>query len=862
VASKTIKGITIEIGGDTTNLQKALNDVESQSNRLSGELKDINRLLKLDPGNTDLLAQKQKVLADAIDSCAAKLKTLKDAEKQVQAQFQRGEVSEAQVRALQREIVQTEQKMKGYQKAAAETEESLRGVGEESEKAEKSTGNLGSTLATAAKTGLAAVGAAAMACIAGLVAAAETTREYRTEMGKLDAAFTSSGHASSTARAAYAALQGVIGETDQSVEAAQQIALLADSEKEVSQWADLAAGVVGKFGDALQPETFFEAANETLKLGEATGAFTQMLEGTGVNVEKFNEGLAKCNTTNEKQAYLLKTAEQALGSAGEAYKKNNAEIIRANEANDKWMQSMSGIGAAVEPIITDVKLMGAALLNEAVPAVNSLADAFRGMLNGDEGASADFGAALSNMVNGLVQKIIELAPTIMEVGASLITTLVSSIVQQLPTLLTTGGQMIMQLLSGITSAIPNLLQSGADLITQFTTGLQNNLPTILQQGTDMLMNMVTGIANAYPSLMNQGLDSVQRFADTLAQNAPMLINKGFEMLSKLVEGIMNSLPTLIAKVPAIISTFANVINDNFPTILKKGAELILQIIKGIISAIPTLIANVPKIIAAIVDVWEAFNWLNLGKKAITFLKDGVLKMVSAVKGAGKTIVDTITNVIKNLPGNLMKLGKNAIDDLAGAIKNGWGTVKSAATTIFDGIVNFFKDLPGKMLQIGVDLVKGLWNGISDMSGWVIGKIQGFGESVLDGIKDFFGIASPSKEFAKIGRFLDEGLAQGLEDYADDPIKAAQRMAAGVLDGAQDINGLGLERELQQRAASRALSVTTAADSSMLGKLDRILAAIEKGQIITLDGKALVGGTVGAFDTALGQRRMLAARGAV
>lgn len=840
MASKTIKGITIEIGGDTTNLQKALNDVESQSNRLSGELKDINRLLKLDPGNTDLLAQKQKVLASAIESCADKLKTLKEAEKQVQAQFQRGEVSEAQVRALQREIVQTEQKMKGYQKAAAETEDALRGVGEESEKAEKSSSNLGSTLATAAKTGLAAVGAAATACIAGLVAAAETTREYRTEMGKLDAAFTSSGHASGTARAAYAALQGVIGETDQSVEAAQQIALLADSEKEVSQWAGLAAGVVGKFGDALQPETFFEAANETLKLGEATGAFTQMLEGTGVNVEKFNEGLAKCNSTNEKQAYLLKAAEKALASAGEAYKQNNADIIRANEANDKWMQSMSGIGAAIEPIVTDVKMMGAALLSEAVPAVNTLADAFRKVVNGDEGAAASFGAALSGMITDLVQTITKMAPTIMQVGVSLITTLATSIVQQLPTLLATGRQMVMQLL----------------------TGIQTHLPGIIQQGTDMLMNLVTGIANALPNLVNQALDAIQQFANTLAQNAPTLIQKGFEMLSKLVEGIMNCLPTLIAKVPTIISTFANVINDNFPTILKKGFELIVQIIKGIISAIPTLIANVPKIIAAIVDVWEAFNWLNLGKKAITFLKDGVLKMVSAVKGAGKTILDTIVNALKNLPSNLMKLGKSAIDDLAGAVRNGWGTVKSAATTIFDGIVNFFKDLPGKMLQIGVDLVKGLWNGISDMTGWIVGKIQGFGENVLDGIKDFFGIASPSKEFAKIGRYLDEGLAHGLEDYADDPIKAAQRMAAGVLDGAQDINGLGLERELQQRAASRALSVTTAADSSMLGKLDKILTAIERGQIITLDGKALVGGTVNAFDSALGQRRMLAARGAV
>jgi hypothetical protein len=92
------------------------------------------------------------------------------------------------------------------------------------------------------------------------IAAIEGSREYRTEMGKLDAAYAAANYGTETAAAAYKTLVGVIGETDQSVEAAQQIALLANSEKDVAQWAGLAAGVVGKFGDALQPETFYESA--------------------------------------------------------------------------------------------------------------------------------------------------------------------------------------------------------------------------------------------------------------------------------------------------------------------------------------------------------------------------------------------------------------------------------------------------------------------------------------------------------------------------------------------------------------------------------------------------------------------------
>lgn len=899
MASNTIKGLTVEIGGDTTKLGKAIKDVEAKSRSLSKELGDINKLLKLDPGNVDLLAQKQKVLGEAAEAAAKKLETLKEAEQQVQKQFERGEVSEEQLRALQREIVATENKMKGYQKAAQQTAEQIERLGDgageagddlgktgdEAKKsakkvedfadaaddAEQSSGNLGSTLANVAKTGLAAIGAAVAAAITGLVAAAESTREYRTEMGKLEAAFSANKHSAETATKTYQTLQGVIGETDQSVEAAQQISLLARSEEDAAKWAGLAAGVVGQFGDALQPETFFEAANETLKLNEATGAFTQMLEGTGQNVEEFNAGLAACTTEQEKQAYMLQVTEGALGAAGEKYKEVNGEIIRANQANDAWMQSLSGVGAAVEPIVTDIKLMGASLLADAVPGVQALAEAFRGLMNGDEGASGDFAAALSGMVTGLVTKITEALPGIAQLGMSIISTLATSLAQQLPTLLATGGQIVSQLLSGIATNLPNIAQGALNAIGGFVQGLQTNLPLVLAKGREILMNLATGIRENLPSLVSQALDILMNFATTIYDNAPTLIQTGFDVLSNLVQGILDSLPTLLAKGPEIISKFANVINDNFPTILAKGVQLIWQIIQGIISAIPTLIANIPKIITAIVDVWEAFNWLNLGKKAITFLKDGVLKMVGAVKSAGKSILTGTTDALKNLPSNLLKLGKNAISDLGSALRNGVSTVKSGATSILNGVVNTIKGLPSKMLTIGKDLVRGLWNGISDMTGWVIGKIQSFGSSVLGGIKSFFGIKSPSRVFRdEVGAMLAEGMAEGIEESADAPLDAMENLSsdllgkAGALQGLSlagtAINGLGVERGLQ--TSTKAARTAAAFPAGIGDKLDAILAAIESGKVLTIDKKLLVGGTANEYDSTLGQRRALVARGAL
>lgn len=921
MAGKTIKGLTVEIGGDTTKLGKALESVEKNSKSLSSELGQINRLLKLDPSNTELLAQKQKVLADAISNTESKLDTLRQAEKQVQAQFEKGEVSEEQYRALQREIIATEKKLEGYEKAAEETAEAVRKLGKENDdtadetkktkngaddaseslddmadsadKAENASEGLGSTLGSVVGGGLKALATGVTAVVGAMVASAETSREYRTEMAKLDTAFTQAGHSAEAAKTTYSELVGVLGETDQAVEAAGHIAKLVEAGGDLEAWTGVAAGVYATFGASLPIESLTEAANETAKTGQLTGALADALNWAGISEEKFQERLDGAATEADRAYLITEQLVDLYWEAGEAYKETNAEIIRANQANDEWMQSLSNVGAAVEPVLTDIKLLGASLLSELVPGVESVASAFRGMLNGDEGAAADLGTALSGIFTQLLTKITEMAPAMAEMAINLVATLTTSLISALPQLITTGaqivttliqglvqafpqivqaiqtvapqllemgGQLVFQLLTGIANNLPNLLQGAMNLITNFTTGLQTYLPLVLQKGSEILMNLVTGIASSLPSLVSQGLDALWQFATTLYDNAPTLIQTGFDMLSKLVEGIISCLPELIARVPEIVSKFANTINDNFPTILKKGVELLWQIIKGILSVIPDLIANIPKIITAIVDVWEAFNWLQLGKNAIKFLKDGITSMVGSVKTAGKNVMETASNAIRDLPSRLLNFGKNAVSNLGNAISSGLGTVKSAATGILNGVINTITTLPSKMLTIGKDLVRGLWNGISDMTGWVIGKIQSFGSSVLSGIKSFFGIKSPSRVFRdEVGAMLAEGMAVGIEKNADAPLDAMTSLSKDLIGEAEAMNGLTLERRLNNTFTAPAAS---SVESGMLAKLDSILAAIEKGQVMVLDGSTLVGATAGRMDNILGQRRILVERGAL
>lgn len=153
MAKNQIKGINIEIGGNTAPLDKALGEVNSKTSKLQSELREVEKLLKLDPKNTELLAQKQKILGDSIENTGDKLKALRDAEKQVQEQFKKGEVSEEQYRALQREIIKTEQDLKKVEDQAKQTNTAL--------SSDKAIGNL--------KNMGKAAGVAALAiCVAGI----------------------------------------------------------------------------------------------------------------------------------------------------------------------------------------------------------------------------------------------------------------------------------------------------------------------------------------------------------------------------------------------------------------------------------------------------------------------------------------------------------------------------------------------------------------------------------------------------------------------------------------------------------------------------------------------------------------------
>ena len=766
-----IKGITVKIGGDTTELGKAMESVNQKGDDLSKELSEINRLLKFDPENTELLAQKQKLLADSITNTSSRLETLREAERQVQRQFERGEVSEAQVRALRREIIATEGQLKSYEEQAKEAADGNKKLADSSDQAGSASEGMGSKFATAARVGIGAVVAGATAAMGALVASAEATREYRTEMGKLTTAFETVGHRTEIAKEAYNRLYAVIGETDQAVEASQQIALLAESEEDVIAWADLGAGVVARFGDALQPEAFYESANETMTLGEATGTYVQMLEGANYDVEKFNAGLAACTTEAEKQAYMLKITDEILGDAADTYSETNSEVMRANDANRVWMETLSQVGASVEPILTDVKFLGASLLSELVPGITGVTDAFRGLINGEEGSAQAVGDALSGLITQILDMVVEILPTVVDAAMSLLTSLTVTLIEMLPQLVDTGFQLLMGVLDGITAAIPQIVQALVDMIPQLANAL------------------ITGI--------------------------PLLIDAAVQLLLALVDAVPLILPPLVEAIPQVINTLIDSLLGALPELLEGAVQLLLAIVDAIPILIQSLLPQVPKIVNTIIDgLLDAMPSLIDGAIELLF---GILEAIPEISAAVyEEMPSIVTSIVKALLGALPEL-----------------------------------------ISAGGQLLSGLVKGMMEFD--IGGALSKVGDGIISGFKKAFDIHSPSRVMAGIGELLDEGLAVGIEEGAKAPINALDKLSEDMLDGAEGFDGMTIERRMVNAIEG---GNTTSSTDGIGGKLDRIYKAILAGQVIMLDSKVLVGSTAIKYDNELGQRRVLAERGAL
>ncbi|HZK44366.1 MAG TPA: hypothetical protein VFC73_08825 [Syntrophomonadaceae bacterium] len=241
-------------------------------------------------------------------------------------------------------------------------------------------------------------------------------------------------------------------------------------------------------------------------------------------------------------------------------------------------------------------------------------------------------------------------------------------------------------------------------------------------------------------------DIIVTLIDALIENLPMLASMATELVITLVNGIGQALPILIPAALEAIMTIVEGLISNLPLLLDAAMQLIIGLGEGLIAAIPQLIERLPEIINSMIDYF-----------------------ISSIPKIAETGIKLLTSLIKNLPQIIVAIVK-------------------AVPKIIKGIVSGFAEGMTAIMGVGADLVKGLWEGIKSAAGWLKDKISGWIGGIVDGIKGFFKIGSPSKLFAdEIGAMLPEGLAIGVEGNLDTVSKAMENMAEEVTNGNYDID---------------------------------------------------------------------------
>lgn len=266
------------------------------------------------------------------------------------------------------------------------------------------------------------------------------------------------------------------------------------------------------------------------------------------------------------------------------------------------------------------------------------------------------------------------------------------------------------------NGIAGLAQGLAAVFADLTTNVG---PQLLQTGTALLGKLGDGLVTGIPQLLAQALPVAASLASGLRENAGQLVDAGIQFILNLATGLMNGLPTMIAYLPGIVSDIAGIINDNAPKLLAAGVQLIITLGQGLIQAIPTLVANLPQIIQAVVDVWTAFNWLDLGGKVIKLMGSGIKNMAGFVSSSVKGMMEQPIAYLKSLPEKFCQWGKDMIQGMirgiTSMIDGVVGSVKNVASAIAS-VIHFSRPDIGPLRsyeQWMPDFMSGLAKGIRD-----------------------------------------------------------------------------------------------------------------------------------------------------
>lgn len=390
----------------------------------------------------------------------------------------------------------------------------------------------------------------------------------------------------------------------------------------------------------------------------------------------------------------------------------------------------------------------------------------------NEGGLTAAVGAVGGALADMVTYVAGLAPQMIDAGVGLLTSLISGIQQNLPALASGAVEIVTSLVNGIATMLPQLATTAVQLVTALANGIAAALPDLIPTAVQAVVTLVQG----------------------LIENIPALIEAAAALIQGLTDGVIAAIPILVAAIPTIITSLVTVLRENIPVIIQAGIDLLTA-----------LVGALPEIIAAIVAVLP---------QIIDGITTALLNNIPLLIEAG---IQLLTALITNLPQII-------------------ATIVTAVPEIVSAIVSAFAGLAGSIVDIGANIVSGIWDGICSMATWIKDKVTGFFSGIVDGVKDFLGIHSPSKVFSDIGNNTVEGYADGVDDGANANEKRVLNTVGGLSDSMANALGNGggdagaaLMNKLTTSASASLAKVANVASTSVATFCNGVTAELGKVQ---------------------------------
>ncbi len=822
----SIKGITVELNGNATNLTKAINDAKKSCNAIGNELKTVDRLLKLDPGNFTLTKQKADLLAQSIQKTRDSLSQMEAAQEQVERKFAAGEIGEAQYRKFNQELVNARERLKGLE-------------------AEQKTVNGVFMQIPAVKAKYAELGAEIKKSESEIERLKDTQKEYDAlySAGKLD-------------KGKYEELTASIKKaTDEQLE---NIRSSREGQKELSNLGTSFTALKGKIeavGKALAPVgaglqkvgavagAGFKAGVTALKAyttaavaagtgivgitaaaGAAADDINTLSTVTGISTDQLQkyqyasdiidvsvETIAK---SNAKLIKSMNSARDGSGDTAEAFKTLGVSVTDADgnlrDSQEVFNEAITALGNVENETERDalsMQIFGKSA-QDLNPLIEGGADALALLGENAEEAglilSQDALNALNdyNDANDTLKANATAAGRVLAgVFAPSLATATSAVAEALPQManlvgeLFNGGDMAAAG-DGITSLI-------TDLGGKALAAAQENLPTILEGFNTLILSIVEGLAALLPEaadgLLGPLIDALVGLVSGLVEQLPTLLPALVEgaaaLFTGIVQGFTEIIPQVIEILPELITQVCSALAENAPAIL----DAIIALVVGVAGAI---ITNFPQILSAVVS--------------------GLGQILAAIGSYAAQFIQPIIQFVAQFAANALQAGAQFLANLGAGLSAAVSTAGSILASIISAVASFVGNMASKaaeaasgfctalitglanvvsqMVEVGSNIVHGIWQGISSGWSWLTDQVKHIAGGLIDAAKGALGIHSPSTKFRDI---IGKNMAAGIGIGFTEQMKAVRR---------------DMERAIPTNFAANVTAATRAADNRAAGAL--------------------------------------------